>query len=189
MKRFRRSKAEKRRKKGFSLVEMLAVLLIMAMLAVMVSTSVSAAVTAYQKNIFVSESEVLSSTINTAMSDILCYAKYVSQTTDDKVVFINAAYHIVDGGHFFLDDDGRVCYLLNENNPENATRLINSRAYTSLYLRDLEISFSKDPSEKQGSYSGVFHVTYTICSRLLPGAEKNVSCSFRSLIGDLADIG
>ena len=44
-------------------------------------------------------------------------------------------------------------------------------------------------STKQYDKKYLQHVTYTICSRLLPGAEKNVSCSFRSLIGDLADIG
>jgi len=179
--------SKKRKKGGFSLVELLAALLIMALLAVLVSTSVNAAVVSYRKNVFVSESEVLASTVNTAMSDILCYAKYVTENNNHEVVFINANYQIVVGGHFFLNN-GYICYLPYEGDPTDKTMLVSSGAYTSLYIKDLSVEFQKDSADEK-SYSGIFNVSYTICSKILPGAEKKVSCSYRSLVGQLSDIG
>lgn len=176
------SKSRKRR--GFSLVEMLAALLIMALLAVMVSTSVSAAVRTYQRNIFASESEVLASTVNTAMSDILCYAKYVEKNASNQTVFINANYKILEGGVFFVEN-GYIYYLPYAGNPARKTLLVGIGSYTSLGIKDLEIAWTPD---KPGANAGVFNVSYTIYSRILTGAEKKITCSFRSLVGGLADI-
>jgi len=168
--------------KGFSLVELLACLLILALLAVMVSSSVTAAVRVYQKSVYASESEALGSTVNTAMSDILRYAKYVGQNSRNELVFTNAAYGVNNSGHFLLDDKGYVCYVPYEGADETEQKkLINSGAYTSLYLEKLKVVFVRDAA---GGDRGVFKITYTIRSHVLPDAKYEVSCSFRSLAGE-----
>jgi prepilin-type N-terminal cleavage/methylation domain-containing protein len=181
----RRTANRKRsRTKGFSLVEMLVSLLILALMAVMVSTCVAASVQVYKKSVFASESEALSSSLNTAMSNMLYYAKYVSKDASGRVVFTSQE-NGVNNGCFFLKND-RLCYVTSGDNaldPNYQKMLINGGAYTSLYLKSFSLTFTPDSGS---SDRGVFSASYVIGSRALTGAEKTIQCKFRSLTGELS---
>ena len=150
----------------------------MALLAVMVSSSVTAASRVYRMSVFTSESQTLSSTINTALSDLLHYAMYVKTDDAGDLIFTNSAYGVNSYGQFVLSggDRGYICYIPYENAPSTTWKpLVGSKAYTSLYVTGLTARYD----------SGVFQISYTICSASLEGAQKQVSCSFRSLTEEL----
>ena len=60
--------------RGFTLVEMLVALAIVVMLSLMMSYGVSVGAAVQRESTFVAESDVLASTINTALGDVLRYA-------------------------------------------------------------------------------------------------------------------
>jgi prepilin-type N-terminal cleavage/methylation domain-containing protein len=170
------------KKRGFSLVEMLVALLIMALLAVMVSSSVAAATQVYRRSVFVSESETLSSTLSTAMANVFNYASDIEIKKDGRVAFTSPAFQINDAGYFLLTGGtkGYICYIPYENADASSYKLLVGRgAYTSLYITDLSVSYDQT--------ANVFTVKYTIRSSQLGSAARQVTGTYRSLKADLTD--
>lgn len=61
--------------RGFTLVELLAALAIVVMMSLMMSVGVSVGASVQRESTFVAESDLLASTVNTALGDVLRYAK------------------------------------------------------------------------------------------------------------------
>ena len=61
--------------RGFTLVEMLTALAIVVMMSLMMSVGASVGTAVQRESTFVAESDVLASTVNTALGDVLRYAK------------------------------------------------------------------------------------------------------------------
>lgn len=113
-------------KRGFTLVEMLAALLVVVMMSLMMSVGASVGAQVQREATFVAESDILASTLNTAVGDMLRYSviKPVddvdttnAMTTEDEsgvkksCLFDNDSYGIVGGKillNSYTDSKGRV---------------------------------------------------------------------------------
>ena len=149
---------------GFTLMEMLAVVVVLVILAAGMTTGLSTATRAYRKSLFVSDSEVLKSTLNTALGDILRYALYEQTGENGIVYFSNEHYQVSSGGHFVLSE-GK---LHIETGSGDRIRVINSGAYTGLVISTMTVAY--DP------YSQVYLGQYTITSQ--DGALTTQDCVF-----------
>lgn len=170
--------------KGFTLVETLAALIILVMLTLVVNTGVQVAVKTYRTLTFASESDLLSSTIYTSLSDVLRFAKWEKTEAgdadgSDPIIYITNEYYSMKTGHLLILD-GKLA--VNPEAAEGGTEgtadsdtekyyyLVNSGAYTNLKLTDFTIEYQ----------DGVFSGTYTIENKS-GDMKKEANYTFRSL--------
>ena len=80
--------------KGFSLLETLVALIIVLLVASCVTIGISASNRVYKRSLFVSESDLIASTIDIALSDVLRYAYDINCADDTNTVssFSNKNY-------------------------------------------------------------------------------------------------
>lgn len=140
-----------RSRRGFTLTETLAAVLILTLLTGVIAMGTSTAAQSYRQLLFTSESDLLASTLNTALGDVLHYATEPEKATAS---FSNPNYG-VNGGHF-LNANGKL-YLNTANvadDAEGATllTLVSDGAYTNLKIRDFSIAYA----------DGLFTGGYTI---------------------------
>lgn len=156
----------RRRSPGFTLTELLAALLILVMLTVILSSGLPVAVKVYRESVFVSESEILASTLNTALGDILRYATDI-QGADGPRFDTATDASIIDGS--IAADDGVLVIVKADGSVDRP--LLNKAAYTSLRAEDFSLSFSG------GSFSG----SYRLVSTQDPALAKEVVFAFAPL--------
>lgn len=162
-----------RQSRGFTLVETMVSLAILVMLISVISVGVSTAMKAYQSVTFISESDLLSSTVQTALADILRYAVYNEEDNppNGEVSITNESYGISRGG-FFLEN-GRLMVNLgggggiggdgsasgngsaggngaSGGDTADTFFLVNDGAYTSMKMTDFEITY------EEGLFSGKY---------------------------------
>lgn len=158
-----------RQRQGFTLVETLMAALVIALLTGALMTGVTASAGIYSDARFLSESEILANTLNTALGDVLHFA--VCDTED--AAFSNRSYGITDG--HFLVQDGRLLLSPDASEDEEALlSLVSSGAYTNLKITAFSIQY--DPA------AALFTGTYTIS-----GTERQsttISFAFRALNGE-----
>ena len=87
---------KRRKKKGFTLVETVVVTLIVAMLSALLVTGIDTAIRIRSNELFASESELLASTLNTALGDVLHYSSYDGDEAGVPT-FTNPGYGIFSG--------------------------------------------------------------------------------------------
>ena len=190
-------KGKRRGKAGFTLVEMLASVLILALLVVGMGSGMSAAVRVYRDSIFESDSASLAAMLNNSLSDLLRYAEDL--VTADKnggpfldragmplptgdspgavnFVFSNLEYG-VQQAYFYTptQEDGTVggplqLKTLTDTIP---TDLLNQGAYPALQVGDFTIEYDA-PQE-------LFRISYTISSTSDLGKTHDVQCTVRLL--------
>lgn len=157
-----------RRRKGFTLVETLMAALILALLTGVIATGTSVGVRIYGESLFVSESGLLASTVDTALGDILRYAR-----SDGGGTIENPDYGIY-GGHFAVPETGehagRILIAPRETGDAENLVLISDGAYTNLRVRDFDLTYDE----------GVFSGGYTI-SDLAGTRTREITFAFRSL--------
>ena len=178
----------RRGRRGFSLVEMLAALLVLSLLAVMIASAVSAAARMYHKSVYTSESETLSSTLNTALSDLLCYATDVTTGASAAeyspvVSFRNPSYYgesirlvQVSGNQAAAAATGSyLCFQAAGGTDRTYYNLLSSGTYTSLQICNFSLTYSESAE--------AFAVSYDIVTTdpMLQGARRTVACSFHSV--------
>ena len=71
-------------KRGFTLVELLASLMIVVLLSIMMSIGASVGMSVQRESTFVAQSDVLASTINTALGDVLRYSEVFAPGGSDE---------------------------------------------------------------------------------------------------------
>lgn len=71
-------------KRGFTLVELLASLMIVVMLSIMMSVGSSVGMSVQRESTFVAQSDVLASSINTALGDVLRYSEVFAPSVTDE---------------------------------------------------------------------------------------------------------
>lgn len=81
---FKTMRKKLKSKRGFTLVELLASLMIVVMMSLMMSVGVSVGASVQRESAFVAQSDMLSSTINTALSDVLRYATVETILSSDE---------------------------------------------------------------------------------------------------------
>lgn len=154
------------KKDGFSLLESVVSLLIVLTIMVFVTIGINAANRMYRKSLFLSESEILASTIDIALSDILRYSSNGSVNTDGTVVFSNDSYHVV-GGNFFVEN-GRIYINTSE---DSSIPLLSDKTYSSVEAVSLSIDYD----------NAVYTGNYTLTSALDTSLSETFNFTFRSL--------
>lgn len=138
-----------RKSQGFTLVETIVSLAILVMLISVISVGVNTAMKAYESVTFTSESDLLSSTIQTALADILRYAVYNEE--EGEVVITNESYGISKGS-FFLEN-GRVMVNMGgagEGGMADTFFLVNDGVYTSMKITEFKVTY------EEGLFSGEY---------------------------------
>lgn len=164
-----------RNRRGFTLAETLAALVIVVLLAMSVQMGTMTALRTRTASRFQSESEILAATLNSALGDMLHYATCAKYIATSGLVYINnPGYGIVNGQ--ILAKDGRL-YVnattgLSASDP-NATllTLTGAGAYTDLTVSGFKMLYDKDNCLFYGSYE-------------INGpeqAKKTIDFAFRSL--------
>lgn len=161
------------RKNGSTLLESIVTLTIVLIITVCVTIGISASNRLYRKSLFYSESEILSSTIDIALSDILRYSSDVT-SIDGKVSFSNNNYGVVNG--HLLVKDGRVYINLTDENPDDVSgshlkTLVGNNTYTSIDATALSIDYN------DSIYTG----SYTLTSTMDTSLSKTFEFTFRTL--------
>lgn len=167
---------------GFTLTEMLAALAVLVLLTSMIVMGVSVGMKTYQASTFESEAEILSSTINSALSDPL---RTITWTTADGVRTYSIVYRDDAAGETLESpeltaDNGQI--VLTGKGTTDSIPLLNKGAYgdcivTNAELNTLETSDSDASLETPLVISG----SYTIQSKINPSLTHTYTFSFVSL--------
>lgn len=164
-----------RNRRGFTLAETLAALVIVVLLAMSVQMGTMTALRTRTASRFQSESEILAATLNSALGDMLHYATCAKYIATSGLVYINnPGYGIVNGQ--ILAKDGRLYVNATANisvDSEDATllTLTGAGAYTDLTVSGFKMLYDKDNCLFYGSYE-------------INGpeqAKKTIDFAFRSL--------
>lgn len=163
-----------RDKKGFTLIEMLACVVTLLLIGMIVSTGMNLATMSLRETTFESDSQMLESTLNMYIGDILRHATDVKEDATG-VTFTNDAYYI-DAGTLTIDlsvsDISGAGYLVYTSSLDEegsvGTRIVNEGAYAgALYIKDFSLIYDEN--------KGVFHGSYIIVSS---ATDTTKTCDF-----------
>lgn len=162
-------------RKGFSLLESMAALMIVSILTVGIVTCTNAASRIYYKSLFVSEGDILAATIDTALSDLLRFSSEITvKKKGDEISFTNANYSIIQG-HLFLKDGwlyiNQTDTKLDFAEDAPVAVLLNNGTYSSMEISSFTLKYQ----------DGVFSGTYEIKSKKDEALTKDYSFNFRTL--------
>lgn len=171
---------KKSKKSGFTLIEMLATVGIIVLLAVGISTGINAAMRAYTKSVFESDCGTLSDILNATIGDILRYSDVDS--TDEGFLFTNYDYNVRNAAFDTEDIDGEgsggyviLKFKKSSTAEEETVYIVNKGAYADyLKVTDLEITPTRIYEYQNKT---LFDVSYTI--RSLKDDDLNNSVRFR----------
>ena len=154
--------------KGFTLIEMLACIVTLILIGLICSAGMNLATMSLRESTFESDSQMLESTINMYVGDILRHVTEVETEDDGTVVsFTNDSYYI-DEGNFIISKRGseelKAGYLLCTSQlaleEVEGTMLVNEGAYVgNLYIKDFVLSYDKAKKVFSGSYIIVSSLT------------------------------
>ena len=163
-KRLFRLRKQLNHRRGFTLVELLCAMLVMALLGMVVSVGISTAVRVQRESTFIAHSDVLTATLNTSMSDVLRFATVNTQKTEDRddghIYFSNQEYMITDG-YIFVDGDGRVGVHMNDTD-DTVRYFISNGAYTGLEVQAEGAASEGGFSLSYDKNTRLFTGTYTV---------------------------
>ena len=173
--------------KGFTLVEMLACIVVLLMISAICNTGMNFALTSYQQSIFESDSQMLEDTLDMYIGDILRHATEIKPDfvdVDDATMvevteFTNLEYQIYNG-NFVLQEkqaDTGIYYLGYTSIKDGVVsyyKVAGESVYAnSLYIDDWELEYNVA--------KGIFTGSYKIRSRLLENASRECSFTFRTI--------
>lgn len=160
-----------RKKKGFTLVETVVVTLIVAMLSALLVTGIGTAIRIRSNELFASESELLASTLNTALGDVLHYSSYDGDEAGVPT-FTNPGYGIFSG--YLLVEDGRILISDRPASDSGAAllTLTGGGAYTDLSVTSFTMSY------ENGIYTGSYDIQGSS-----PNQQKTITFAFRPING------
>lgn len=162
----------KMNKKGFTLMETLAAVLVLMLICVGITTGLASATREYRRSLFVTDSQVLENTIRAAATDVLRYATFV-KNENNSAYFSNAEMNILPEGQIVNGSEEvtgtNEGYLYIKRSDSSYTLLVNKGAYGSLTATGFTLSYE----------AGAFTGTYTIV--LDEDLTKNCTFTVRSL--------
>lgn len=176
---------------GFTLIEMLAALMILVFLVIGMGVSMDAGSRIYREATFESDSATMAGILNTNLGDILRYSQDVrindgamedsegTYHSAEKVpfVFTNLEYGIQDAYFDIVttaDSDG-VLQMKSLKNTKSMD-LVNTGAYPDLKISDFEIAYTSASAALRGGY---FTVSYTINSNHNEELSRDVTSVIR----------
>lgn len=171
---------------GFTFVEMLACVLTLLLIAGIVSAGMNLALKSYNESMYESDSQMLESTLDLYICDILRHAtKIETEEVDadpsrpgEKIVtgFTNVAYQIYGGNIKVLekeDDDGGA-FMVYETKNNDGVMLVGTNVYAgTLYISDFTLKYN----EEKGYFTG----TYLIKSTILENASRECTFTCRTI--------
>ena len=135
---------------GFTLVEILCVVIIVVLLTGMIVTGITFGVKNYGKNLSISEARVLYCTLATVVTDELRYSTEVTSGPDGTITGIfSQSYGRIETSIFVSDEKGRV--FLGEN------KLLSNSAYTRGAKAAVVVKYDSD--------TGIFNADITISGK------------------------
>ncbi len=163
--------------KGFTLVEMLACILTLLLICMLCTTGMNFAMKSYQESLFESDSQMLESTLNMYISDVLRHATSIEAEEDGRVTaFTNATYGIYEGtivASERKDGTGGI-FLLYTGEYGSGTLVVGEEAYAkTLYIEGFTINYD--------STTGIFTGGYTIKSSALSDVERECTFTCRTI--------
>lgn len=147
--------------KGFTLVEMLAVVAIVVLVGGAIATGTSTLVGVYEKMMFTSNSGVLEDDINTTVIGLASHASDI-YIKDENVYFVSNMMPTTndDTGARIGVSEGELMLLKGTGISESDMYLVNPNAYLGMTVQINNLEFKKD--EDDGG--GVVTFEYTITS-------------------------
>ncbi len=178
-------------KKGMTLVEMLATLVILVFLVVGVGTCMSSAIRIYDKATFEADSATLAGIVNTTLSDMLRFSKvrndgnYINydgtKISDTTFVFTSKEYGITDAYFIISQNEDRTNGVIQLGTLRNSeTReLINTGAYPDIIIdyATFQIDYvdeGEHTEEGTELRAGYFDISYEIHSAKDSGMTKKI---------------
>lgn len=170
-----------RRDAGFTLVEMLAAIVVLALLTATVATGTGVATRLYRQSLFESQSEVLSSEVNTALADPIRFITrnddgtytliYQDNDPDGKIVDAPANVRLaVEDGNGNESSSGYL-YLVGKSSDGTKTlrlKLLNASAYGNCKVTVGTQDFASNP----------ISITYTVTSTVDPSLSHAYTMTF-----------
>lgn len=171
-----------KQKKGFTLVETLACIIVLLLVGGICTAGMNLAMNSYQTSVFESDSQMLESTLELYLCDILRHATDVytegepEETEQTVVSFTNVAYKIYDGCIQVPEktESGGGAFLVYESRNGYGNMVVGEKVYAqTLYISDFELKYN----EEKGYFTG----TYIIKSTVLEDAEKECTFTCRTI--------
>ncbi|MBQ8519494.1 MAG: type II secretion system protein [Agathobacter sp.] len=169
-------------KKGFTLIEMLACVVVLILIGGICSVGMNLATRSYNESVYESDSQMLEDTLNLYLCDILRHATSVQTEADenaeekDVISFTNVAYQIYDG-HIEVSerkDDKGGTFLVYESSNGHGAMIVGENVYAgTLYISDFVLKYN--PEKKY------FTGYYTIQSSVLENLEKTCEFTCRTI--------
>lgn len=158
--------------KGFTLTEMLSCVLALLLLTSICTMGTELALNSYNRSMFESNSQMLESTLNTYLGDIVRHATF-ELDDEKKVKTITNSMYKMKKGRIGVSDEGRI-YIYKNESDTTGVLLLNENVYTkTLKVSKIELQYKVDDN---GQY---ITVLYTIESNVVDGLTKECDFEYR----------
>lgn len=156
-----------KKRSGFSLTEVLIAVLLLSIFTAAIVPTIDSAVNTYKKSLFMSESTILSDTIDSALTDIL---RYSTSEGDDKFTYeeFRGAYFSVSNGYLMFNTP---------SGKTTQTPLLGSSVYGKLRI---DATNDENTSFKVSCTDNVFEIRYTLVQGEL-GFSKTFTTYIRTI--------
>ena len=185
-------------KGGFTLIEMLATLLILVFLVLGIGTGMDSALTIYDEARFESNSAAMANIVNTSLGDILRYSENLTTPGDEEFfvdssntkvpdvefVFTNYEYAVRDAYFSLKNSSNTTDGILRMRNLRdgNVIELVNTGAYPDLKIGNFDITYlAKSTGDDGNPTGGYFTVNYKVFSEKDSNLTKDVQYIIRCM--------
>ena len=160
---------------GFTLMEVLASMLILTFLVIGMGPGMKTAMTVYRESVFQSSSTALIGAMNATLEDVLRFAEDVEVADDGTFTFTNVEYGLQNGSFLQWDDDTGpdVVTVIDHNGVERL--LLPEGAYPNMEISAFSILYDTG--------TGLVEVTYTIESTVAIGMKREAACTIALING------
>lgn len=161
-----------RNQKGFTLTEMLACVVALLLLAGICTMGTDLAVNSYNRSLFESNSQMLESTLNTYIGDIVRHAKFEVDASQNIKSITNSLYQM-QKGRIAVAADGRI-YIYKDESDVTGVLLLTENLYANtLTISRFELRYYIDGNGKYITGS------YTIESTVVDGLSRECEFEYR----------
>lgn len=158
---------------GFTLMEVLASMLILTFLVIGMGPGMKTAMTVYQESTFQSSSTALIGTMNATLGDVLRYAEDVTAVDSEMFTFTNTDYGYQNARFLEWEDAAGPDEVTVIDHNGNEQQLLPQGAYPNMAIQAFDVEYNHA--------TGLFNVTYTIKSTVVQDMERDASCTIALL--------
>lgn len=157
-----------KQKKGFTLIEMLACTVTLILIGLICSVGMNLATISLRESTFESDGQMLESTLNMYLSDILRYSTEVKSDADGVVISFTSDAYYIDEGNFVIEEGCLLCTSKLALEGTKGIMIANKGVYAqNLWVKDFVLKYDDE--------KGVFTGSYVIASNV---TESTKTCEF-----------